>query len=632
MSAIFGYINKNGKPADEQSIQKMLQAISHRATDGSATWVDQNAAMGNCLLIVHPQQNFEQQPLRMGNLVITSDARLDNRSELASFFSLDKPELQITPDSKLLLLAYQKWGNKCVDHLEGEYAFAIWDIQNQELFVATDHIGFRPFFYYDSPDLFIFCSEIKGVVAVKPLPNYFEEESLIEYFYRKGSPNKTYNKEVFALCGGNTLVLKDGKIDIRKYWKLESTGKYHFKKDQEWYDCTRDLIYKAVEKRLNPDVPVGLNLSGGLDSTSIACILSELLMKKNKPLYAFSSVLPVDYKGFEKDERRYVEIVGKHCPNIIQTYVEAPEVGPFSDLRRAFDIEECFPYPLFYMNDALLQEANQKNIRIHFSGFGGDYWVSWKGSSVIYELIRESSYRKAFFLMCQFCKTDKQPLYKVFANKYIAHANIYKRLRAIAGKQNGRIAWQESTALQDSLREKYTSSIWENNSTCHKEKNQQLVNDGNIGRKMNRFYNRDATHEMESAVPLFDKDVYEYLCDLPIHLFIKGGNTRSLIKNAMKDFVPPEINTRIDKLPFSPDYIMRVIKEKDAIVHIINTSEHNFIFNQYMKKEVITNYLRDVELLAGILPSSEIINNRTPQAVIVYYALKYIKENNYVFL
>lgn len=280
MSAIFGYINKGGKPVEESDLTSIKEALRLRSVDGEGVYAQANVAFGHCRLSIYSQQKSENQPFTCNGLTITADARLDNREELSKRLVIDRQCLSEFSDDRLILMAYRKWGPGCVNHLEGEFAFAIWDQQNQQLFASTDAIGFRPFFYYDSPEKFIFCSEIKGVDASKPLPNYFEEESLIEYFYHEGTPNKTYNKEIFALCGGNTLTLKDGRLAINHYWTLESTGRYNFKKDEEWYDCTRELLYGAINKRLNPDVPTGITLSGGLDSTSIACILSELLKKK----------------------------------------------------------------------------------------------------------------------------------------------------------------------------------------------------------------------------------------------------------------------------------------------------------------------------------------------------------------
>lgn len=223
MSTIFGIFNKKGNTIEQNSISKLQQTLQHRITDGSNSWLHNNIFFWHAKLYVHPQQQNEILPFEKDDLVIVADALLFNRDDLFSLLSIKK-ETTFT-DSQLILAAYQKWGKDCVHHLDGEYVFVIWNKQSKELFLVSDHIGFRPVFYYDSDDCFIFCSEIKGVVAAKQTPNYFNEEHIIEYHFRQSPPNQTYNKEVFALCGGNTLTLSNNKINIEKYWIPKPQGK-----------------------------------------------------------------------------------------------------------------------------------------------------------------------------------------------------------------------------------------------------------------------------------------------------------------------------------------------------------------------------------------------------------------------
>lgn len=623
MSAVFGVVNKNVRFVDPDSLHVMQSAIAHRATDGKDVWVDGVVGFGHCLLKVYPQQDYEHCPLIAYNCTITADARLDNRNELAALLGIDKTRLIMVSDPEIILLSYKRWGEDCVNHLQGEFAFAIWDASNQKLFAATDHIGFRPFFYYDSSDVFIFCSEIKGVVAVKPLPNYFNEESLIEYFYRKGTPNITYNKEVFALCGGNVLTVKDGKMTYRKYWNLESTGKYRFKKNEDWYACTRELFYRAIEKRLNPNLPMGITLSGGLDSTSIACVLSELLMKKNKPLYAFSSVLPLDHGGIEKDERHYIEIVGKHCPNIIQTYVEASGVGLFSDLEEGFKVLESYPLTFFYMDKALLEAAAEKRVKSLCTGLGGDFWFSWKGNSVVYQLMRQGDYKMAFQLIRQFSNVENQSFFRTFRSMYLAQTVGYKKVRSILKKEQ--INWQEYSPLHQFFRDAYSSRFKVEGNRTDAEEVQDLVSIGRIGRLISKFYNRNGAFAMDSSVPLFDKDVLELLSDMPVNLFVEGGRRRSLIRNVMDGINPPEINIRTDKLPYAPGYVNRIKNDRELVDKIINDSRSEFVCAKYINKQIIVDHFDDMNSYAGFTPPDKIVGHRIVQAVTVCALLGHLK-------
>ena len=627
MSAIFGIINKTGKPIEQHKVDAIRTSLRHRVNDGKGVWIERNVAMGHCLLKVFPQQNFEKQPQTISDFTITADARIDNRDELAILLGIPKDELAITADSTIILLAYQHWGKECIKHLEGEFAFAIWNKQNQTLFAATDPIGYRPFYYYNSPDMFIFSSEMKGVVAAKPLPNYFNEESLIDYFYRKGTPNITYNKEVFALCGGNSLILQDDKMVIGKYWTLELTGKYNFKNDEDWYDCTRELLYRAIEKRLNPEVPIGITLSGGLDSTTITCILSELLLKRNKPLYAFSSVLPINYKGIEQDERHYIEIVGRHCPNIIQTYEEAPDVGPLSNLDEALDLDETFPNAFFYMDKALIQAVANKNIKILYNGFGGDYWISNSGHNIIYDLMNNGSFSDAYSLIKQFSEKRETTVLHEFRAKYLSQTKVYKGVRSIITK--GETNWQNKTFLHRHFTDNYSVELGKRDKHSTSLGMKQRLEAGKIGRTASLLYNRNSWYAMDSSTPLFDKALMEFLTHVPERLFVENGTPRNLIRSAMRHVIPPEIVQRRDKQPYSPGSPTRLISQKDQLFQIVNNPDKQKTFEKYINSNEIIAHFNEITPYTGFGNNHKIIHIRVAQAVIVCYLLHKLHNMGY---
>lgn len=629
MSAIFGIISKKGKPVEQEDINKIQQAIAHRTTHGKGLWYNGNAALGFCKLSVYPQQQNEQLPIDAGDLILTADARIDNRDELYSLLNLDKQQWQNEANSYLILKAYQKWGNQCVDHLQGEFAFAVWNKINQELFVTTDQIGFRPVFYYDGPEQFVFCSEIKGVVAAKTSPNYFNEENLINYHFRQSDHLQTFNSEVFKLGAGNALVLNNDKIQLKKYWTLEATGRYNFSSDQDWIDCMRNLMYKAVEKRLSYDVPVGVTLSGGLDSSSIACILSELLAKKNKPLYAFSSVLAVNHGGVEVDERSYIEMVGKHCPNIIQTFVEAPNVGPFDNVEEAFIKDENFPNGFFYMDQALLQAAQQKNIRSLFTGFGGDFWVSWAGRSAVYSLLRQGNYNTAAQLIRQLSVNYNTNILSLFKSDYLIHTKAWQQLHKL--KPNKGIDWQKQTALKSEFVDKFKQGFGSTSISDQRLNMKKTFEGGRVAHIMGMFANRNSWYGMSSCDPMFDKDLMEFLMEVPYHLFNKNGWRRSLIRHAMQGVLPPDIQWRRDKLPYNPDFIKRIINSRQKLYDMINAPESAFVFDSYFSKEIIDKHFDDIKPFAGFSNPNAVGGIRMIQAGISTKVLCYLKENGYLF-
>lgn len=626
--AILGIINKRETIIDENLLKKALKAITYLPANKTEYLLENNVAIANSQLMIYTQQNHDGPLIKSDHLIITADARIYNRKSLSTSLNISNDQLEEISDSKLILLAYIKWGEGCLEHLEGEFAFAIWDKREEKLFAATDHIGTRPLFYYDSPDTFIFCSQIKGIEAAKCTPNYFNEDSLIEYFYRQGHPDQTYNKEIFALCGGNHLILRNKQVKIQKYWELKPLGKYHFKDDKSWYECYYETLYQAVEKRLPIDGPVGITLSGGLDSTSIACILSDILSKKNKPLYAFSLALPTDYTGIEKDERRYIDIVGKHCPNIIQTYIDTTQFEPFGHTEEGFNSEERFPNPFIHMDLSIVKSAQSKGVKKLFNGFGGDYWASWKGNTVIYLLMNKGKYKEAFTLLKELKDNDHESWLYELRYRYLCFTSIYKALRTLKPSK-GEINWQIKTPLRDDLLKRYPISY---NLELPYDRTKHMMgqtNKGVLSRKLTYFYNRHYTYGIECGTPMFDKDLFEFLADVPISLFLKGGYKRALIRNAMKKHIPSEISKRMDKIPYVPGYDTKILNSKDVIEKFMLSSDCNFIFDKYIDKNVISSHFNDITPIEGFGRGEDIVGLRISQAGIVYQSLKHL--NGYVF-
>ncbi len=169
MSGIVGIYYINGRPVEGETLGRMVDILAHRGPDGADIWCEGNIGLGHRMLWTTPESLMEKQPLvdRTGNLVLTADARIDNRGELISALRLNDSPVEKITDSALILAAYAEWGNQCPEKLIGDFAFAIWDKRKQVLFCARDHMGVKPFYYYYEPGkFFAFASEIKGLLCL----------------------------------------------------------------------------------------------------------------------------------------------------------------------------------------------------------------------------------------------------------------------------------------------------------------------------------------------------------------------------------------------------------------------------------------------------------------------------------
>src|SRR5581483_3512479 len=163
MSGILGIFHRDGKPVDPEDLGKLVDALRFRGPDEQRTWIDGNLAFGHTLLRTTWESEHEHQPFTLdGTTWLVCDARLDQRDELIASLGVDSqaPHLQLS-DAELILRAYQRWGEGCVHHLLGEFAFAIWDAPARKLFCARDHLGLRPFYYAQLGETFIFSNDLR---------------------------------------------------------------------------------------------------------------------------------------------------------------------------------------------------------------------------------------------------------------------------------------------------------------------------------------------------------------------------------------------------------------------------------------------------------------------------------------
>lgn len=566
MSAIFGIIYTHEAKPDTDS--KALQdTLRHRATDGAKVYEDSNAVIGNFQLITSVYQRNEVFLFEKYNCIITSDSRLDNRNDLIHRLALNNKKEDIG-DSELILEAYKKWDNLCTDYLEGEFAFVIWNKETRKLFAATDHIGFRSFYYYSSADTFIFSSEIKGILALKKKPHSLNKNVLID-FLKNNFDGSTFDTDVYQLKGASQLSYQSkygSKPLVSQYWTLKKQGKYQFIKDVDWAECVTDLLTQSVRNRLHTDKPVGLALSGGLDSSFLAGILAKELARKNKPLYTFSHVVAEKYKGSIADERYYIELTAKKYPNIVQEFVQLPEeIGPFDDLKDTCERTEALCYPFIYVDKALYSTAQKYGTGLFFTGFGGDFAISNKGSGMIYEMLRENQYQKAWHYLLFLKKYDKLSFLTALRQLIIDPA-IPERFYILLRKY----LRPDSIRLNDTLLAAANKKRIFGVGGSVKDRFARIIEGGIIGGLLfNTQKKLSASYGLECTVPMLDKSICEFFMDIPPEQFLLNHNKRSLMRRAMQDYVPEEIQWRKDKSAFSPNFTEKFIESKAYITHVL---------------------------------------------------------------
>jgi asparagine synthetase B (glutamine-hydrolysing) len=259
---------------------EMLSMLSHRGPDGNGVWLEKSAGvgLGQCLRVTTPEALHERQPLvsREGRIALVADARVDNRTDLIQALDLRGDPDKI-PDSALILAAYERWGEDCADRIVGDFAFAIWDGNERKWFCARDPFGCRSVHYTHRPgQLFACATEIKALLAVAEIPRELEEMRVGLFLTGTFDDQAiTFYKGIFRLPAGHCMVVDESGLRVRRYFELDPKRDIRFRTDDAYAEAFLEIFTEAVRCRLRATAPVLSTLSGGLDSTSIACVASR---------------------------------------------------------------------------------------------------------------------------------------------------------------------------------------------------------------------------------------------------------------------------------------------------------------------------------------------------------------------
>ncbi len=292
MSGICGIVDKNGEPDREECLRRMLKAAPHRGADGVFTAESRNAAFGYLSLEITPESIGEVQPVvhRPTGVLAVASLRLDNRSELVAKLGEEaierdrrefsggasSPERSPT-DAEMLLLAYLKWGVACCEHLLGDFALAIWDPRSQRLQLARDPMAMRPLYYRVRDGRIVFASEVKQILALPGVERRINETAVAEHLTSTNhSLGTTFYEGIDQLEAGRTLLISESGIETSAFWRIDPTARTRFRKERDYAEHLRELFSEAVACRMRSKKPVGISLSGGMDSGSVAAMAGLL--------------------------------------------------------------------------------------------------------------------------------------------------------------------------------------------------------------------------------------------------------------------------------------------------------------------------------------------------------------------
>jgi asparagine synthase (glutamine-hydrolysing) len=358
---------------------------------------DNKSLLVQCVFWNTPQSRFEKTPFYHGasQTAAAAWARLDNREELARKLAISPQNLKTSSDTELILLSYLKWQENCVEHLIGDFVFVIHDRQRQKVFCGRDHLGVRPFYYFASADVFVCATSLAALLGLKDIPIRIRPQWTAEYLVHLSmSFDDTPYEGIKKLPPAHCLTITSQQTQLRQYFQLSATPELKLKDSREYVEAYRDVLETAIKCRLISDYDLGAELSGGVDSSTIAAFAAKFLGASLPRLHTFAF-------AFSEFEPKYIQSVIDHCRLPDNHIINQRSENQKEDIQRSLTI---LGYPVEHGNatfhEPFYQLAEKLNCRALMSGFGGDeFGTTIHGYLIPMAMILERRYREVFNIL-----------------------------------------------------------------------------------------------------------------------------------------------------------------------------------------------------------------------------------------
>jgi asparagine synthase (glutamine-hydrolysing) len=407
MSGIAGvYHLDTDQRVSQELLKRMLDCVPHLGPDGARLWVDGFIGLGHRQLCTTEQSLRELQPAanRSGTCWITFDGRVDNREELIRRLTFITGRLEQPTDVDLVLCAYDTWGIACLKWIIGDFAFALWDSRQRQLFCGRDAYGMRPFYYRFNAGTFTFASDCVQLFQDTAICPEIDEEKIAEWFTPCGlfhhgyrDLSKSYFRNISELPHAHYLLVDRSGAKLCRYWDIDPSYTIRYRHNEEYAEHFSDLFREAVRCRLRSCGPVGAELSGGFDSSSVVCVARQLYDSGESKSEGFAT-FSVAFDELSCDERPLINSITQKY-RLESHFIIADRLCGLQNFPPGPNpcLEVNHPHQLWFQEAAraLYQLAHERGIRVMLSGEGAERAVM--GSSLVLDsLIRHLRLRELY--------------------------------------------------------------------------------------------------------------------------------------------------------------------------------------------------------------------------------------------
>jgi asparagine synthase (glutamine-hydrolysing) len=635
LSGIYGIFYKEGAPVTSQVLEPLKAAMVQWGPDGQGTWCQGSVGLGHLMLHTTPESLNERLPATHPhdpNLTITADARIDNRDDILAALNISPAER--LPDSTLILLAYERWGQACVDKLIGDFAFVIWDQRQQLLFCGRDIMGCKPFFYYNDKHCFIFASDIEGVLAYSGVPQRLNETLLAAYLQEDtyfAEKRYTFLADIVKLPPAHQMLITASRHQLTQYWSLDNVREVHLPSDEAYAEQLRELLFQAVQCRVRTPFPVGTHLSGGLDSSTVTAIAARTLREKGQRLTAYSwSPAPPSTGELPDDERKLIQLLCNR-ESIQCHYIDLKVEDVVRTYRRDFTRQ---PYEMMLREELTQRQAAQNNVRIMLSGWGGDEMITGHGWGYWSNLFLRGRWWKLHQEMLSFVEhnevTGRRKL-KQYAGMTYNTVLLPMIPEFIWMRWRGNQSVYPLTCIQPSFASQHQNAVrtlrgpsLRGPSLRERSSVQKMqwcwLDNGHLTKRIEAWAINGARQQLVYHYPLLDRRILEFGLGTPSDQFVQQGWNRSLVRRATKDLLPETIRLNRSKVELAAfDVIGSVtVQALRELFDELGTENCVHPANKCVDlkklKEVVKQtgeFKREVEVLLNIMACVNVLKNST---------------------
>jgi asparagine synthase (glutamine-hydrolysing) len=556
MAAILAIFNRDGRPADSTTAEAMLTPSRFHSRDGEDVLTAADIALAHQHWWVTPEEQGERQPLTdaSGCYSVTCDARLDNRRELLDALGIGAHEGQSLSDAALILRAYARWGTECAAHLLGDFALIVWDAVERQLFLARDAMGGRGLCYYADAHVFLAATECAQILAHPAVTPSVNEGKIAHYLTESHDDgHETYIKPVYWLPPAHCMLVCTEDIRMWRFWDVDAEARIRYKTDQEYADHFADLLTEAVRCRLRATGTVGLSMSGGLDSTSIAAVATSL--RKESP--AIQPRLKTFSYVFDElrscDEREFIFPVVERL-GLDANYICCDDRWTLRDLpdwplERDFVVSDAY----IWLPIAVMRAARAAGCQVLLTGHFGDA-LFWDADYWIAAMLRDGRLGEAVRTLVTshsvnvWRQTLAGPGMRSLIPRGVRKAYRRSRPRPPA-------VWQEMVhrdlIVRTQTRPRRAAVALERDFPAPGQRQHHETLTGSAlleGRPVaRRFYCR---HGLEYAEPFCDRRLASFAMAIPADQWGRPGRSKCLLRNAMAGRLPEAVVERRSRTGF----------------------------------------------------------------------------------